>query len=198
MSACIFALSATTFTSPEDPHCGLTVTDEMRAYYSDGFCRAVNLVFDKEHFSHEWSAAKAESSFLAYSMALLFSDEDLIGEVGGRGSARMKGAVSSRSRQETLGLFRDGKLAYRETVLGGCTAVEACDHTPLEPIPWNCLDKDCTNAVVFGKRLGLLIKTQETVVTTLARDEQGSVEHRLEADHLRVLLKARQRLAVAV
>ncbi|HGO6119834.1 TPA: hypothetical protein ACK3SN_007230, partial [Burkholderia cepacia] len=26
------------------------VTDEMRVYCSDGFCRAVNLVFDKEHF----------------------------------------------------------------------------------------------------------------------------------------------------
>lgn len=170
------------------------LTDEMRAYYSDGFCRAVNLVFDKEHFSHEWSAAKSESSFLAYSMALLFSDEDLVGEIGGRGAARMENTVSSRSKRETLQLFRDGKLAYRETVLGGCTAVEGCEITPLEPIPWDCLEKDCSNAVVFGKRLGLLVKTQETVVATLAQQEQGSVEHRLEADHLRVLLKARQRL----
>ncbi len=174
------------------------ITDEMRAYYSDGFCRAVNLVFDKEHFSREWSAAKSESSFLAYSMALLFSDEDLIGEVGGRGAARMRQTVSSRSKEETLKLFHDGKLAYRETILGGCIAVEGCDHTPLEPIPWDCLEKDCPNAVVFGKRLGLLIKTQETVVATLAKEEQGSVEHRLEADHLRVLLKARQRLTEAV
>ena len=173
------------------------ITDEMRAYYSDGFCRAVNLVFDKDHFSHEWTAAKAESSFLAYSMALLFSDEDLIGQVSGRGAARMAKTVSSRSRQETLKLFRDGKLAYRETVLGGCTAVEGCDHTPLEPIPWDCVEKDCPNAVVFGKRLGMLIKTQETVVATLAKEDQGSVEHRLEVDHLRVLLKARQKFLEA-
>jgi hypothetical protein len=170
------------------------ITDEMRAYYGDGFCRAVNLVFDKDHFSHEWSAAKSESSFLAYSMALLFSDEDLI---GGRGSARMQQSVSSRSRKETLDLFRDGKLAYRETVLGGCTSLGSCDHTPLEPIPWECLEKDCVNAVVFGKRLSLVIKTQEAVVASLAEVEQGSVEHRLEVDHLRVLLKARQRLSEA-
>ncbi|WP_429259875.1 hypothetical protein [Paraburkholderia sp. GAS334] len=173
------------------------ITDEMRAYYSDGFCRAVNLVFDKEHFSHEWNAAKSESSFLAYSLALLFSDEDLIGEIGGRGAVRMQETVSSRSKDETLKLFRDGKLAYRETVLGGCIAVEGCNHTPLEPIPWDCLEKDCTNAVVFEKRLGLLIKTQETVVATLASTEAGSVEHRLEGDHLRVLLKARKRLTEA-
>ncbi|WP_260393100.1 hypothetical protein [Ralstonia sp. SET104] len=174
------------------------ITDEMRAYYSDGFCRAVNLVFDKEHFSHEWNAAKSESSFLAYSLALLFSDEDLIGEVGGRGAARMLQTVSSRPKEETLKLFRDGKLAYRETVLGGCIAVEDCNHTPLEPIPWDCLEKDCTNAVVFEKRLGQLIKTQETVVATLASTEAGGVEHRLEADHLQVLLKARKRLTEAV
>lgn len=173
------------------------ITDEMRAYYSDGFCRAVNLVFDKEHFSHEWSAAKSESSFLAYSMALLFSDEDLIGNVGGRGAIRMEQVVASRSKTETLQLFRDGKLAYRETVLGGCTAVEACDQTPLNPIPWDCLERDCPNMVVFDKRLSLLIKTQETVVQTLSQAEPGSVEHRLEADHLRVLLKARQRLTEA-
>lgn len=173
------------------------ITDEMRAYYSDGFCRAVNLVFDKEHFSHEWSAAKSESSFLAYSMALLFSDGDLIGDVGGRGAARMRDAVAGRSREETRNLFRDGKLAYRATVLGGCTSIEACDHAPLEPIPWDCLEKDCVNSVVFGKRLGLMIKTQESVVATLAGEEQGSVEHRLEVDHLRVLLKVRQRMTEA-
>lgn len=174
------------------------ITDEMRSYYSDGFCRAVNLVFDKEHFSHEWNAAKAESSFLAYSLAVLFSDEDLVGEVGGRGATRMRQAVLSRSREETLNLFRDGKLAYRETVLGGCSAVDGCDHTPLEPIPWDCLEKDCANTVVFSKRLDLLIKSQETVVATLESSERSSVEHRLEADHLRVLLKARHRLAESV
>jgi integrase len=174
------------------------ITDEMRAYYSDGFCRAVNLVFDKEHFSHEWNAAKSESSFLAYSMALLFADNDLIGRIGGRGVDRMRRAVSGRSKEATLKLFRDGILAYRETVLGGCIAVEDCVRTPLEPIPWNCLEKDCVNAVVFEARLDLLINTQEVVVTTLARAEAGSVEHRLEADHLRFLLKARKRLSETV
>ena len=173
------------------------ITDEMRAYYSDGFCRAVNLVFDKNHFSHEWSAAKAESSFLAYSMVVLFSDDDLVGPVSGRGAERMEKVVCSRSRRDTLKLFRDGKLAYKETVLGGCTALGACDHTPLEPIPWDCVEKDCSNAVVFGNRLGMLIKTQEALVVTLAKEDQGSVEHRLEADHLRMLLTARQRFVRA-
>ena len=170
------------------------ITDEMRAYYSDGFCRAVNLVFDKDHFSHEWRSAKAESSFLAYSLAILFSDDDLIGEVGGKGAERMNAVVSTRSKAETLKLFRDGKLAYRENVLGGCTAVDGCDQPPLEPIPWECLEKNCTNAVVFTKRLQHLAQTQEQVVATLSQREPGGVEHRLEAAHLAVLLQARRRL----
>ena len=166
------------------------ITDEMRAYYSDGFCRAVNLVFDKDHFSHEWRIAKAESSFLAYSLALLFSDDDLVGEIGGQGAQRMQAVVSKRSRPETLKLFRDGKLAYRETVLGGCTATDGCDQSPLEPIPWDCLEKDCIHSVVFSKRLEHLTRTQEAVVAALSQREPGSVEHRLEADHLAVLVKA--------
>ncbi|MHA6842157.1 tyrosine-type recombinase/integrase [Ralstonia pseudosolanacearum] len=166
------------------------ITQEMTAYYADGFSRAVNLVFDKKHFSHEWQAAKAESSYFAYAFGVLFSDEDLLG----RGAQRMASTVESRSRQDTLRLFEENKLAYRETPLGGCVSTEACKTDPLEPIPYDCLETNCVNLVVFGKRLDHVIKFQEVAVATLERDEAGSVEHRLEARHLEVLLKARERL----
>lgn len=166
------------------------VTDEMRSYYSDGYSRAVNLVFDKDHFSHEWNAAKAESSFFGYTLGLLFSDDDFLG----RGAERMALTISSRNRQDTLKLFEQGKLAYRETPLGGCVSTEECVSKPLQPIPFDCLESNCVNQVVAGKRLNLVITTQEAVVARLADGESGSVEHRLEANHLRVLLKARQQL----
>lgn len=54
------------------------------------------------------------------------------------------------------------------------------------------------NLVVYGKRLEHVIKHQEVAVATLASDETGSVEHRLEASHLKVLLKARERLQKVV
>lgn len=167
------------------------ITDEMRTYYADGYSRARNLVFDRDHVSHEWSAAKAESSYFGYTLGLLFSDDELIG----RGAERMADTVSARSREETLRLFQQGKLTYKETVLGGCVSMEECKAKPLEPIPFDCLEKDCVNLVVFGKRLDYVIRTQETVVATLEHDESGSVEHRLEVTHLQVLLKARQKLA---
>lgn len=166
------------------------ITQEMATYYSGGFSRAVNLVFDKKHFSHEWQAAKAESSYFAYAFALLFSDEDLLGT----GVQRMANTVESRTRQDTLRLFEENKLAYRETPLGGCVSTDACKTDPLEPIPYECLETNCVNLVVFSKRLDHVIKFQEVAVTTLESDEAGSVEHRLEARHLEVLLKARDRL----
>jgi len=165
------------------------VTDEMRAYYADGYSRAVNLVWDPDHFSHEWNAAKAESSYFGYTLGLLLSDDDLMG----RGAERLAATVATRSRNDTLSLFKDGKLAYKETVLGGCISTEECNAKPLEPIPFECLETDCVNQVVHAKRLEYVISTQEMVVATLERDDCGSVEQRLEVENLRVLLKARQR-----
>lgn len=166
------------------------ITQEMTLYYSGGFSRAVNLVFDKKHFSHEWEAAKAESSYFAYAFAVLFSDDDLLGQ----GVARMANTVESRSRVDTLRLFEAGKVAFRETPLGGCISTEECKTHPLEPIPYDCLESNCVNLVVFEKRLQHIIKQQEVAVANLAKDEAGSVEHRLEIGHLEVLLKARNRL----
>ena len=166
------------------------ITQEMAAYYADGFSRAVNLVFDKDHFSHEWQAAKAESSYFAYAFAVLFSDEPILGE----GAKRMANTVEARSRQDTLRLFQENKLSYRETVLGGCSATESCKLDPLEPIPYDCLQANCVNQVVFSKRLDHIIKFQEISVATLENDETGSVEHRLEARHLQMLITARKRL----
>lgn len=166
------------------------ITDEMRAYYSDGFSRAVNLVFDPDHFSHEWNAAKAESSYMGYALGLLFSDEELLGH----GASRMSQTISSRPRKETIQLFQQGKIAYRETVLGGCTSTEECKSSPMEAIPIDCLESNCINLVVHRKRLDFLIQTQEGVAAALEESSPGSVEHRLEANHLKVLISAREKL----
>jgi hypothetical protein len=166
------------------------ITQEMALYYSAGFSRAVNLVFDKQHFSHEWDAAKTESSYFAYAFAVLFSDGPLLGQ----GVERMANAVESRSREDTVRLFQAGKVAFRETPLGGCVSTEECKTNPLEPIPYDCLESNCVNLVVYEKRLEHVIKYQQSAVARLAVDEAGSVEHRLEAQHLAVLLKARDRL----
>ena len=166
------------------------ITQEMAAYYARNFSAAINLVFDKKHIAHEWEAAKAESSYFGYALGLLFSDDELLGQ----GVARMGDVVERRTRQETLSLFTQGKVAYRETVLGGCISTEACKTDPLEPIPYDCLESNCVNMVVLGKRLDTVIKSQQGAVAMLEKTEPGSVEHRLELRSLEVLLKAKSRL----
>jgi len=172
------------------------ITDEMRAYYSDGWSRAVNLVFDKEHFSHEWNAAKTESSYFGLTGALQIAfdeDDDLLG----LGARRMEQVVSGRSRQQTLELVKSGTIAYRETVLGGCVSTEECKAMPLTPINFECVESNCANLIVRSKRLDLVIRSQESVVAQLNQDEKGSVTQRLEAEHLKRMLLARDRLKQA-
>lgn len=170
------------------------ITEEMALYYSDGFSRAVNLVFDKNHFSHEWNAAKSESSYYAYALSVLFNDDNLLG----RGSQHMANVIESRSQEDTFRLFQENKIAYRETPLGGCVSTEPCKIEPMEPIPYQCLEKNCINQVVSSKRLDHIIQFQESAVASLERNEHGSVEHRLEARHLEILLTARERLTKGV
>jgi integrase len=166
------------------------ITQEMGAYYARNFSAAINLVFDQKHIAHEWEAAKAESSYFAYALGLLLADDELLGQ----GVTRMGEVVERRTRQETLNLFTQGKVAYRETVLGGCISTEACKTDPLEPIPYDCLESNCVNMVVLGKRLDTVIKSQKGAVAMLEKTEPGSVEHRLELRSLEVLLKAKSRL----
>jgi len=169
------------------------ITDEMRMYYADGWSRAVNLVFERDHFSHEWNAAKTESTYfgLMGALQIAFDGQDVL---FGLGAQRMAQVISGRSREQTIALIKNGTIAYRETVLGGCVNTQECKTMPLDPINFECLESNCVNIVVHSKRLEMVIRTQENVVAQLVRDESGSVEQRLEAEHLKRMLRARDLL----
>lgn len=172
------------------------ITDEMRAYYSDGWSRAVNLVFEKNHFSHEWNAAKVESTYFGLSAALkiAFDEED---DLLGLGARQVRQIFSGRSREQTFALIKNGSLAYRETVLGGCISTEECKAMPLDPINFECVESNCVNIVVRSKRLDMVIRSQESVVAQLTFNDSGSVEHRLESEHLKRMIAARDRMRKA-
>jgi hypothetical protein len=109
----------------------------------------------------------------------------------------MEQIVAGRSRQQTLALIKSGAIAYQETVLGGCVSTVECKTMPLDPINFECIESNCVNVVVLGKRLDLVTRSQESVVTQLDRDADGSVEQRLETAHLKRMLLARDRLRQA-
>lgn len=175
------------------------ITEEMSMYYSAGFQRAASLVFDPDHFSHEWNSSKAESSYFGYVLGLLLNDDELFGGAAtwARSEKVRESSVSVHSREHGLELFKRGEMAYRETPLGGCTATEECKTSPLAAIPYECLKTNCKNLAVFGKRLARVIESQEVVVAALALSDHGSVEYRLEAENLQTLLSARTKLKEA-
>ncbi len=166
------------------------ITDQLRAYYSDGFNRAVNLVADKRHFSAEFKAAKAESTTFGATLRALFPEREYLG----LGARQTMATVSSRTGKQTMSLVQRGLLAYKETVLGGCTSVEPCALTPLQVIGLKCLKKRCTHMVLKQSRLDSVISTKRATVTALESEHSGSVEHRLEAADLAELLDARSKL----
>ena len=172
------------------------ITEEMTLYYSKGFQDAANVVFEEEHFSHEWNSSTAEASYFGAALGVLFSDDELLGNgaIWLKSEKVRQSPVSVHSREHALDLYKKGQLAFKETALGGCTSTEACKSSPLEPIQYECLKTNCPNLVVYGKRLDLVIRTQEAVLANLAKSNPGSVEHRLESENLSTLRNARSRL----
>lgn len=168
------------------------ITDEMRAYYSDGWSRATNLVFNKDHFSHEWNAAKTESTYFGLLEAIDVAFHEG-GELFGVGAQRINKIISERGRKDTFALIKNGTISYRETALGGCVSNEICTAMPMDPINFQCIESNCVNLVVRSKRLDFVIYSQKSAVAKLALEGTDTVEFRLENEHLKRMLLARKR-----
>lgn len=93
-------------------------------------------------------------------------------------------------RDTTLQRFKKGEIAYKETLLGGCTSTEPCKQTALKWINTECLENGCRNLVCKLSKLERVIAAQEKLVISLNKD---SVEYRTEKSDLDVLISARDR-----
>lgn len=165
------------------------LTQEMSMYYSKGSIFAKSVLSSKSHFSNEWNAAKSLSEYLGYALNVLMNDERLFGGAAAwaNSPAVKSSPISVYSRGHALKMFEKGEIAYRETVLGGCTSTESCDSSPLTPIPFECLEKNCQNLVVSPRKLRKVADSQEIIVERLREQKPKSVEHRIEAKGLEIL-----------
>lgn len=166
------------------------LTDEMSRYYANGSAYAKDFIGDDStHFGREWQNTQAESSALSYIMNVLLSDEVLIGGhanwVAHRGPevANMVAA----DREVTIRRFKKGELAYKETLLGGCTKVGNCDQPALNWLETDCLGKGCRNMVCSLPKLDRAIAAQRKLVDAL---DPNTVEFRSEQADLAVLVAA--------
>lgn len=168
------------------------LTEEMSRYYARGSAFSDDFIGkDKDHFGHEWREMQPVSSALSYILNVLTSDEVLFGAHGNWVEHRLRGDDGTVlvDRDATLKRFKRGELAYRETLLGGCTSTEIC---PLQPVKWlnvDCL-KGCKNMVGRVSKLDRVIAAQSKLVSSL---DPTSPEFRTEQADLAVLIHVRQK-----
>ncbi len=163
------------------------ISREMSIYYSNG-AGFSDLFNDREHFSNELRATKPEADALAYIYNVILSDEPLNGTHGRHlmRQHKLRGIDNNillENRSKTVSMFRKGELAYKETALGACTAIERCDKKLLRSIT-ACIR--CPSAVIKPSKVSRTIERQKILLSEL---DIGSVEYRTEQEELNCLIE---------
>ncbi|RAR64290.1 MULTISPECIES: TerB family tellurite resistance protein [Halomonadaceae] len=158
------------------------ITNDMSLYYSQGSSFAKNMLSEvKDHFIKEYQIAQPIAQSLAYLSDVLLSDERLFGAAGALVTARADGHILAEERKVIERRFKNGEIAYQETVLGGCIAVNSCDRKALRSLT-ACIG--CDKAILKGSKLRRVIGAQERFLEKLNKD---SVEYRTEVSELKIL-----------
>lgn len=168
------------------------ITEEMSRYYARGSAFAADfLKGQKDHIGHDWQDAEPVSSALSYILNVVYSDEVLFGGHAQWVETHLRDAQGTvlLDREATIQRFKKGEMAYRETILGGCTNTVGCESAAINVLDIDCVG-GCRNLVGRLSRLERVITVQKRFVAAL---EPGTVEHATEAQDLQVLLEARER-----
>ncbi len=152
------------------------ITEEMTLYYAKGSTSATNLIGNNtEHFGQHYQDVQPDSEALSYIYNVLFSKEPLF---GGHGKwldkKKVTGTTVLDDRERTIKAFRQGQIAYKDTMLGGCLTMEPCHKKAMRSIT-ACLD--CGKAVIKQSKLKKVITAQKICLSTL---DQNTVEWRTE------------------
>lgn len=169
------------------------ITDEMSRYYARGSAFAKDFLgADAEHFGHEWQETQAESSALGYMLNVLLSGDAMSGGHGNWVNHRLRNAegIVTFDRSRTIRLFKKGELAYRETILGGCTNTGGCDQRAFDWLDMGCL-AGCPNMVV---KLPNVERVIAALATHVARLDSATLEYRTEKAKLDQLIATRAQI----
>jgi hypothetical protein len=170
------------------------LTEEMSRYYAKGSAFAKDFIGEeKDHFGLEWQATQPESAALGYILNVLMSDDTLLGGHASWVQHRLRDTDGTVliDREATMRRFKKGEMAYKETLLGGCTNVEQCDQVALKWLNVDCLRDGCKNLVCNLTKLQRVVTAQERLVAAI---DPQSVEYRTEAADLEVLRSAMEQV----
>jgi hypothetical protein len=170
------------------------ITREMSLFYSKGSQFAIDFIGadnGSKHIGKEWQEAQPVSQFLAYAAHVLMANpEDLFGTHSHFLETRLRNedGIVQFDRTATLRRFQKGEMAYRDTLLGGCTEVGRCDKNPLDLFNVECIKKHCKSMVGSKGKLDAAIKAQSSFVAKLKLEDETTPEYRHEKANLGVLL----------
>ena len=170
------------------------ITNEMSSYYAKGSAFAKNLIdSDKSHFANEWQQTQAESTSLGYIFNVLMSSTTLY---GGHihwieNTLKNNEGLVMVDRKQTFQRFKNGEIAYKETIVGGCTKVGSCNYTATNWLQINCLKENCRHLIVSLPKLERVITAQEKMINFL---DISSLEYRTELSHLDVLRETKRKM----
>ncbi len=173
------------------------ITEEMSRYYARGSQYASDIFGedppDAKHFGVEWQATQAESEACSYAVNVLLTDETLFGGHAAWVTHRVRGSdgtVAVETRAQTMRLFKQGQMHYRETLIGGCTKSGECDSPALDWLNTTCISNNFSNLVGNLTKLEQVVVEQERLVAALA---PSSLMYRTEKTNLEVLTAAREK-----
>ncbi|MBB5497630.1 integrase [Paraburkholderia sp. MM5384-R2] len=171
------------------------ITQEMSSYYARGSVFAKNFIGDdKSHFGYEWQETQPVSQYLSYAAHVLMTDDVLFGAHPHWVEHRLKDTdgIVIFDRETTLKRFRQGTLAYRDTLLGGCVKVEECEQTPVDLLEIKCLTSHCKSMVGSLRKLDRVIAVQRSRVEKLRQLDPTTPEYRNEVADLAVFEATRE------
>ena len=161
---------------------------EMTLYYANGASLA-RKIFDvhKEHISRDFDKLKPEIDALVYIRDVLFSDEKLYGTHGKQIEKNKDNTQQdldiflADNRENITKKFLQGEIAYKETAIGACVSIEACDSSLTRSFT-ACIE--CDSSILKKSNLVNTIKQQKDFLTCLNKD---SIEYRTELVELQSL-----------
>jgi len=165
----------------------------MTIYYTNGASFAKK-IFDvpSDHFGNEIDKLKPEFDALMYIKNVIFSDEELFGSHGTLVKRNLQTndidyhTYLLENRKKTTKKFKNGEISYKETALGGCVSIEACDYALTRSI---VACPDCDSGIIKKSKLDNAINEQKEFIELLNKD---SIEYRTEVRDLEELEKQRK------
>lgn len=177
------------------------ITEAMSLFYGQGSAFAADLFAEfgltKSEFAGQWEDARPVSQYLSYvSNVLMSNTEDLFGGHGTWVKNRLQGSetVFEHNRETTLQRFKNGEVAFKLTVWGGCVKPGPCDRHPLDIFNLGCLTTDCKYLAGSVKKLDMLIAGQQNFVAGLRATDPNSIECRQEEHDMKAMVAARERI----